>query len=278
MARARNIKPSFFNNDELAEISAIGRLLFIGMWTIADYKGDIIWREKRIKAQVLPYDNCDVKEIAINLDNCGFIRFYSDGDKIYLNICNFTRHQNPHKNERDKGSEIPHYSEEMRQAVDLKGLTINPDKTRQNPEHSNSDRADSLNLIPDSLNPPTGIDIEIDTECSKGKNEYKGISLNAMPEELSISDFEAFVDYKIKLAIKEKKPAPTDRGIKMSLNQAVKVNKELGISYEEIFAAVETGGWKGIKFEYFTDKNLNKKFDPVNHKNTMTREEFDRRW
>ena len=51
MPRARNIKPSFFSNDELAEIPPVGRLLFIGMWTLADYKGDFIWREKRVKAE-----------------------------------------------------------------------------------------------------------------------------------------------------------------------------------------------------------------------------------
>ena len=155
MARARNIKPAFFDNDDLAENAPIGRLLFIGLWTLADYKGNFIWREKRIKARILPYDNCDIKKLAINLDKSGFIRFYSDGDEMYCNVLNFTKHQNPHKNERDKGSNIPEYSDDMRQAVDLKGLTINRDKSGLIPEDSDSDRADSLLLIPDSLFPLT---------------------------------------------------------------------------------------------------------------------------
>ena len=151
MARARNIKPSFFSNDLLAEIDPIGRLLFIGLWTIADFKGDIEWREKRIKAQLIPYDNCDVTNIAINLDNSGFIRFYSDSDSTYVNITNFSKHQNPHKNEREKGSDIPEYSELMRQAIDLKGLTINPDKSRLNQDENGTTPADSLIPYPDSL-------------------------------------------------------------------------------------------------------------------------------
>ena len=155
MARARNIKPSFFDNDELAEIDALGRLLFIGMWTICDYKGEFIWREKRVKAKLLPYDKCDVKKLAINLDKSGFIRFYSDGEDIYCNVVNFCAHQNPHKNEREKGSDIPEYTESFRQLIDLTGLTINRDKSGFKPECSDSDPADSLNLIPDSpiLNP-----------------------------------------------------------------------------------------------------------------------------
>jgi hypothetical protein len=153
MARARNIKHAFFMNDDLAEKNcALGRLFFIGLWTLADYKGELEWRAGKIKAQLLPYDDADVKALAINLDKSGFIRFYSDGDKIYLNIVNFNKHQNPHKNEREAGTDIPAYSEEARQVIDLTTLTINRDLSRLNPEDSASTPADSLILIPDSNN------------------------------------------------------------------------------------------------------------------------------
>ena len=151
MARSRNIKPAFFNNDELAEIDPLGRLFFIGLWTIADYQGSFIWREKRLKAMILPYDNCDVKKFAINLDKSGFIQFYTDGVEIYAKIVNFELHQNPHKNERAKGSDIPKFDESSRQAIDFKGLTIKSDNLAINPDLNDSDRADSLLLIPDSL-------------------------------------------------------------------------------------------------------------------------------
>ena len=153
MARSRNIKPGFFTNEDLAENDPLGRLLFAGLWTIADYRGNIEWRPKRIKAQILPYDDCDIHRLTINLDKSGFVRFYSDGEKIYLHICNFAEHQNPHKNEREKGSDIPEYTETMRQAVDLKGLTIIPDKIAINPDKNGTAPADSLKLIPDSINP-----------------------------------------------------------------------------------------------------------------------------
>lgn len=167
MARARNIKPAFFTNEQVSENCPLGRLLFIGLWTMADYKGDIEWKEKTLKIQILPWDECSLKQLAINLDKSGLIRFYSDGVKTYINIPNFEKHQNPHKNERDKGSEIPAYCESMRQVIDLKELAINPDKSRLVPESSHSDRADSLLLIPDShiLNPETLI--SADASCSE---------------------------------------------------------------------------------------------------------------
>ena len=150
MPRSRNIKYSFFTNDELAENDALGRLLFIGLWTLSDCNGNIEWRPKRIKAELLPYDDCDVESLAINLDKSGFIRFYSVQGKTLVNIVNFLKHQNPHKNERDKGSDTPKYSEEARQAIDIQGLTINPDKIEIYPDSNGTDPAVSCILIPDT--------------------------------------------------------------------------------------------------------------------------------
>lgn len=171
MARARNIKPSFFDNDLLAELDPMARLLFIGMWTIADFKGDFEWREKRVKAKLLPYDDCNIKELAISLDNSGFVRFYSDGDKIYCRVVNFNIHQNPHKNEREKGSDIPEYSDSMRQVVDLSTITINLDKNGTAQDLNETNPADSLNLIPDSLNTDS-----VEQKKSIPRCEYKKIA------------------------------------------------------------------------------------------------------
>jgi uncharacterized protein YlbG (UPF0298 family) len=146
MARARNIKPAFFTNDELAELTPLERLAFIGMWTVADYKGCIEFKPKRLKVQLLPYDECDFEQIVNNLDKSGFIRKYFIQGNSYLKIVNFEKHQNPHKNEREAGSNIPDYLEQYKENNDLEKIEINLDK-------DGTTRADSLLLIPDSLNP-----------------------------------------------------------------------------------------------------------------------------
>lgn len=155
MARARNIKPAFFSDDELSELSPITRLYFIGLWTICDFRGCLEYRPKRIKALILPYDDVDIETITINLDKARFIRMYSVQGKRYLKIVNFTKHQNPHKNEREAGSEIPDFVENDQQVLDLKELTINPDKIGTTLDCDGSDRADSLIPHPDSPNPIT---------------------------------------------------------------------------------------------------------------------------
>ena len=149
MARARNIKPSFFQNEELGELNPIDRLAFIGMWTIADFKGCIELRPKRLKVQLLPYDECDFELITNNLEQSGFISTYSVLGQRYIKIINFEKHQNPHKNERESGSEIPDINLRDDFTIknnDLENIEINPDKNGTAP-------ADSLLLIPDSLNP-----------------------------------------------------------------------------------------------------------------------------
>ena len=259
MARARNIKPAFFNNDLLAEIDPIGRLLFIGLWTIADFKGDIEWREKRIKAQVLPYDNCDVKDIAINLDKLGFIRFYSDSDTTYINITNFSKHQNPHKNEREKGSDIPEYTELMRQAVDLKGLTINPDKSRLSQDENGTNRADSLILIPDplSLIPET-----LMPESSKETPVKLDYSVLQMTDTQS-KDV-------VRIRRKNKGTALTQ----LIINQLAKqffLAAEKGFSFDDSLIEWEVRGWKSFKAEWMkTDTSGNGQFSHTTMQNIET--------
>ncbi|WP_378955409.1 HNH endonuclease [Pelosinus sp. sgz500959] len=105
MARARNIKPGFFTNDELAECEPLARLLFAGLWTISDREGRLEDRPKRIKAEILPFDNCNVDELLSSLHEQGFITRYFIESIDYIQITNFVRHQNPHP--KEAASTIP---------------------------------------------------------------------------------------------------------------------------------------------------------------------------
>ena len=105
MARSRNIKPGFFLNDELAEIEPLGRLLFAGLWTMADREGRLEYRSKKIKAEILPYDGCDAVLLLRALEEKEFIFMYEADGVSYIEITNWHKHQNPHHMEAP--SEIP---------------------------------------------------------------------------------------------------------------------------------------------------------------------------
>jgi|SRR6516164_437573 len=166
MARARNIKPAFFENESLGELSALTRLFFIGMWTLADFKGCLEYRPKRLKIQLLPYDDCNIDVLVKSLEDSGFIQIYSVQGQQYIKVVNFQKHQNPHKNERESGSDIPDVSEKDNEINELSQDGNTPDK-------NGTARADSLNLIPDSLNliPDSPPSVAIDV----GKNNIAGM-------------------------------------------------------------------------------------------------------
>jgi hypothetical protein len=143
MARSRNIKPGFFKNPEIAELSFCDRLLFIGLWTLADRDGYMEDRPKRIKMELFPADNVDVEAGLVALESLGFIVRYTVDKSRFLHVCKFTEHQHPHHLE--KPSTIPKPETNPRQVSD---------NTQANP--SDSLIPDSLipdSLIPDSLIP-----------------------------------------------------------------------------------------------------------------------------
>lgn len=143
MARSRNIKPGFFTNEDLVELDFATRLLFAGLWTVADRDGRLQDRPKKIKIDVFPADNLDIDAMLTELHNGKFIvRYEVDGSK-FIQISNWTKHQNPHHTE--KASEIP----------DCNGcLTVKaPLEPKQPPKQDGECLADSLLLIPDSLIP-----------------------------------------------------------------------------------------------------------------------------
>ena len=92
-------------NDELAEVEPLGRLLFAGLWCIADREGRLEDRPKRIKAEVLPYDDCDVDDLLNKLAEREFIIRYEVNGEKYIQVVNFIKHQNPHY--KEVPSEIP---------------------------------------------------------------------------------------------------------------------------------------------------------------------------
>jgi len=146
MPRARNIKPGFFRNEELVELPFSYRILFAGLWVIADRAGRLEDRPKRIKMEVFPADDVDIEDGLNALQSRGFLLRYSADGARYIQVLNFEKHQNPHKNEAP--SSIPEPDPHSASTV-------------QAPESHSATHADSLipcslipcSLIPDSLIP-----------------------------------------------------------------------------------------------------------------------------
>ena len=147
MARSRNIKPGFFTNDVLGELPPLARLLFAGMWCHADREGRLLDRPKKLKAEILPYDECDIERLVQCLHDAGMVLRYVVENVGYIQVLTFLKHQNPHIKEGastipapDKNGALPVLAREIPERAGLIPDSLNP-------------HTDSLNLIPDSLKP-----------------------------------------------------------------------------------------------------------------------------
>lgn len=199
--RARNIKPGFFKSEGIAACSFQARILFVGLWCMADREGRLEDRPARIKAEIFPYDNVNVEklleEIADKKDCDGspsFIVRYGRTKK-YIQILNFLTHQHPHINEKE--SEIPDISTCTIQVPELSGAS-----TVQVPEDSGVLPSESLLLNPDIRNPEIYNSV-ISYLNEKAKTRYKIIETNKklirarLKDGYSLDDFKMVIDKKV---------------------------------------------------------------------------------
>jgi len=105
--RIRYLKPDFFKDEDLVELPYWTRLLYAGIWTMADREGRLEDRSKRIKVELFPYDKVDIEKGLMQLasnkkhNSRPFIARYEVDGERYIQILNWHKHQKPHNTERD---------------------------------------------------------------------------------------------------------------------------------------------------------------------------------
>lgn len=175
MARSRNIKPSIMDNEELAELEPMVRLLFVYLWMLADREGRLEDRPKRIAAQALPYDRAaDVGAMLEELHKAGFIARYTADGIACIQILAFEKHQNPHV--REAPSTLPKMAQ---------GTTKEVPKHNLGSAEASPRSPDSGFLIPDSLI----VDTRPPAASPAAKPAHKGKkNKTPLPEDFGISE------------------------------------------------------------------------------------------
>ncbi len=245
MPRARNIKPAFFTNDRLAECEPLARILFIGLWTISDREGRLEDRPKKIKAETLPYDNCDPDLLLNQLHNGGFIIRYKYENTSYIQIVNFVKHQNCHM--KESASIIPapdkHHTSIIPVGLLTESFLLNPETLLLKPDILSAEKSSApprkviLKLNPKELDedwlikslPPDNV-IEMWNEVIVGEENKKGqIHLTEDRRKKiqsrardSLPDGQHWLDYFQSIAVDAFCMGENDRGWKASIDWALK--------------------------------------------------------
>lgn len=104
MARIRSIKPEFWTDEKVVELSAFARLLFIGIWNFCDDEGRLAYSPKRMKMQIFPADDVDCAVLLDELARQGLVSIYTINGAEYLQVAGFAKHQ---KIDKRSASKLP---------------------------------------------------------------------------------------------------------------------------------------------------------------------------
>ena len=220
MARIRTVKPDLFRHDGLydAEVEANlpVRIAFVGLFTVADKKGRFKWNPRRLKTEVLPYDDLEFSRVLDALWTRGFIQKYESDGQFFGVIVGFEKHQVINNREHD--SELP----------DPAISTILTREARD--EHA-------------SVTPLCNCKAERKGKEGKGKEGKGDMSRQ------SRDDANAHIEILEKLnLITGSKYKPVDSNLKL-----IKARIAEGHTQDEIVdvIAMQTEEWEGTKFEQY---------------------------
>lgn len=105
--RTRDLRPGFFENEDLAALDPWVRLLFQGLWLLAERSGVLEDRPKRIAAKLFPYETYDVDFGLSQLAKAGFIQRYAVESKNYIIVIKFSENQRFHPKESNGSLPLP---------------------------------------------------------------------------------------------------------------------------------------------------------------------------
>lgn len=114
MARIRTIKPEFWQDERIGLMPMAARLLYIGLWTIADDYGRLRGNPLFIRAQLFPYDN-DIDVVGeLDLLECTgrITRYRADGEH-FIWVRRFNDHQRIDKPQESRLPPPPERSENV---------------------------------------------------------------------------------------------------------------------------------------------------------------------
>jgi len=90
--RSRIIKPEFFQDEKINNLTYAEQILFIGLWTLADKRGLLEYIPDVIRGFIFPFQpKKDVKKMIKNLEKFGFIEIYAKDCKHFIYIKHFNR-------------------------------------------------------------------------------------------------------------------------------------------------------------------------------------------
>lgn len=191
MARIRTIKPEFFTSEDIVELSAYARLLYIAVWCEADRAGRLVWKPKTLKLRYFPADDVAIQELCDELIKAGLVKLYGDGLAF---IPKFLDHQ--HVNPREAESTLPPPNQTSRD----NDASARVDDASERDDDAQVGREGKGKI--DMSGKPDVIDI-LSYLNQRAKRDYRAVDSNLrliaarLGEGASVADCKAVIDAKV---------------------------------------------------------------------------------
>lgn len=262
--RARSIKPGTFKNELLGSADPLLTILFEGLWCMADREGRLEDRPLRICAELFPYrrklTERRIDEMLWWLDEHGFIARFEISSKQYIEVLEFSKHQNPHKSERP--SEIQPFRPNLHRARTVESRKSHSRLTEAAGLTPSSLTPDSGLLTPDSPNPV--LPPESEPVQKPASEEGRDPDIGELPDDVVREEVQR---------IKTTYPTGTYRKSDwLTAEREIRKRAEEGVGWDEMLAGVEryarqvnACGWKGTQFvrtptNFFRDRDYTEPF------------------
>jgi hypothetical protein len=226
MARARNIKPGLYKNEDLAECSVWARYIFPGLWMLADREGRLEDRPKRIKAELLPFDTPSVEPLLAELAAHKFLVRYQIEGASFIQITEFKKHQTPHYSEKPSVIKPPPLQEKERD--------ISPRNSEKQPAIKRESQP------PDSLIPDSLLSDSPNPEKKKHKGNGSAQAPFVLPDWIPKEHWDAWIDARTKC----RHPA-NDYAKRLAIRKLENF-KEQGHPPAQVLMQSAFNGWSGL--------------------------------
>ena len=248
--RIRTVKPEFWQDEDLAEISETARLVAIGLLNCADDEGFFNANERLVQSSLFPLTepSLSVHECFNQLVECGYLKLYAcvEGKKTYGHVVNFTKHQKVNRPSPSRIKPVVDFTEHSVRTH--KQLTAGREQGTGNREQGKEH--DSPSVEDDSFIP--------------------------------FDEFWSMYPKKV-----DKKAAAAKwKKLKINEDTFLLIRIHLDVAYSQTEKQFMPGPVVYLNGEKWNDEIItpsssfqdNKHFDPHNHQNTQTLEQFNGSW
>ena len=108
--KIRSIRPEFFTDHRMARLSPRARLLYIGLWCLADDEGRGRLLPKQIEGEVFPFEEIDFMALWHELETIHRVESYEVAGERFFVIPTFERYQKPNRKYESKLPAPPDFS------------------------------------------------------------------------------------------------------------------------------------------------------------------------